>query len=146
MNTCGTCSVCCRAMGVIEIGKAPGAWCSHCTKPGCGIYTARPSSCVEFQCEWLARGLAPDLRPDVSHVLMVQGDDGCIVAKVDKRHPDAHKAAGVGAFMRDAVASGIVVFVILGDNDDLREVQYSSKALNSAGKSGWLNVLRRIAS
>ncbi len=127
-NTCGTCTECCRVMGVVEIGKPAQAWCPHCERgKGCGIYTDRPPTCAGFRCGWLANDLSTELRPDRCHVLLVLTDDEDIVAKVDPVYPEAHQAPGVAAFLRDLVTYGKVVFITIGE--DLAEVRYSSSAM-----------------
>ncbi|MDH5589840.1 MAG: hypothetical protein OEZ37_07315, partial [Gemmatimonadota bacterium] len=74
-RVCGSCSACCRAMGVHELRK--GAWqaCPHLRASACGIYARRPGSCRSFACQWL-RGVLevdgtvdPDLRPDACGVI-----------------------------------------------------------------------------
>jgi hypothetical protein len=52
-RSCGSCSLCCKVMGVPEI-KENHKWCKHCS-PGCGciIYDERPEPCRDFSCMWL---------------------------------------------------------------------------------------------
>jgi hypothetical protein len=41
-RACGSCTLCCKVVGVLEIGKAAGAWCPHCAgAKRCTIYEAR---------------------------------------------------------------------------------------------------------
>src|SRR5436305_4270883 len=56
---CGDCTLCCKIMGIRELNKPPGSWCSHC-KParGCAIYERRPQECRSFVCGYLH---SPDL-------------------------------------------------------------------------------------
>ena len=54
---CGTCTMCCRIMGVADMEPEPKpahVWCKHCEiGKGCKIYESRPPSCREFNCMWL---------------------------------------------------------------------------------------------
>lgn len=82
---CGTCTACCTANAVAEIGKAAGAACPHrsldSNRPGCGIYAERPTGCQTFRCVWLD-GVGPDKhRPDrIGVVIGVQENPGLPVA------------------------------------------------------------------
>jgi hypothetical protein len=62
VRECGECSLCCKLLGVTELGKAGGKWCSHAVVPGggCRVYEGRPHSCRAFQCGWLASEVYPD--------------------------------------------------------------------------------------
>jgi hypothetical protein len=65
---CGTCTACCRLMGVEEFDKPDGQWCQHCAiGAGCRIYEDRPPSCRNWSCMWRQfPNLLPqeELRPD----------------------------------------------------------------------------------
>lgn len=51
---CGKCNLCCKTMGVAEIGKERGTWCVKAVKSGgCACYAERPVSCREYECLWL---------------------------------------------------------------------------------------------
>lgn len=64
-NECGDCNLCCKVMGISELNKPPGPWCSHAVKgKGCGIYEQRPGSCRQFGCFWLLGNLAPEYKPN----------------------------------------------------------------------------------
>ena len=54
-RNCDKCSLCCKVLGIGELNKPLGTWCSHCRpgKGGCTIYQARPSECATFNCLWL---------------------------------------------------------------------------------------------
>jgi len=62
VRECGTCSLCCKLLGVTELGKAGGKWCEHAVVPGggCRIYGERPRSCRVFACGWLASEVYPE--------------------------------------------------------------------------------------
>lgn len=62
-NFCGTCTLCCKLMGVggtpkgdtESFRKLQGVWCKHCTiGKGCNIYEKRPEECSAFECVWLS--------------------------------------------------------------------------------------------
>jgi hypothetical protein len=64
-RSCGTCTLCCKALHVEGIDKEPGEWCPHCAPgEGCGIYERRPPSCRSFNCLWLLGHLGDGDRPD----------------------------------------------------------------------------------
>jgi hypothetical protein len=54
-RACGKCSLCCKVLGIGELAKPAGSWCTHCRpgKVGCLIYEDRPSECRTFNCLWL---------------------------------------------------------------------------------------------
>lgn len=58
---CGTCSLCCKVMGVPEV-KKDHEWCPHVALPGggCKIYAQRPERCRDFHCQWLIDNRQPD--------------------------------------------------------------------------------------
>lgn len=55
MRSCGSCSLCCKLLGITELEKPAGKWCSHAALPGkgCKVYDDRPHSCRTFACGWL---------------------------------------------------------------------------------------------
>lgn len=75
---CGSCSVCCSALGIDELQKKAGPPCVHLRKPQfgdqhrCTIYDRRPIACSRFYCAW-AFGLGPtnNGRPDRSGLMIV---------------------------------------------------------------------------
>jgi hypothetical protein len=51
---CGGCTLCCKLMGVEELDKPRGIWCSHCDpRKGCKIYGHHPEECRNFLCGYL---------------------------------------------------------------------------------------------
>src|SRR4051812_20869929 len=53
-RSCGSCTLCCKAVGVAEIAKPGGVWCPHCVSGRrCTIYPTRYASCRTFYCEWM---------------------------------------------------------------------------------------------
>lgn len=101
MSSCGTCTLCCKIMGVPELHKLPGEWCQHVDpKKGCMIYDDRPQVCIDFECLWLqAQGRGdenmlkkPELRPDRCKGVVVTSEQSMgIVVKLDPHRPNAHR-------------------------------------------------------
>jgi len=88
-NSCGDCTVCCKALRIEEFDKQAGVMCQHCTGAGCGIYETRYETCKGFLCGWrILPQLGDSWRPDRSGVLM-------IVMEAEKL-PQEHAAAGNG--------------------------------------------------
>ena len=63
-RTCGSCTACCKVLGVEELGKLEGQQCPHVCAGGCSIYKKRPESCREFECLWLQGLFEERDRPD----------------------------------------------------------------------------------
>jgi Fe-S-cluster containining protein len=72
---CGSCNVCCDAIGVPDLGKPFYARCPHLIPNsaggGCGIYHTRPGRCREYRCAFHMGilGEKEDRRPDHCGVL-----------------------------------------------------------------------------
>lgn len=113
---CGSCTQCCKLLGVKEIDKPEGRWCKSCDiGKGCRVYETRPQSCQDFNCAY-AQGLMLDVeacRPDNSHVVFSFTTDGAIpVAYVDPHRQDAWKEGAAGRWFERMVSQlgkGIVV-------------------------------------
>ena len=91
---CGTCTMCCKVMGIQEIAKPPGQWCTHCTPgKGCGIYETRPAACRTFYCGYRVRSYVPESwKPTSSRmVLLEEGGGARLAAIVDPGSPNAWK-------------------------------------------------------
>jgi hypothetical protein len=77
-NACGTCSLCCKLLGIEEIEKSPGVWCRYCTPgTGCTIHEQNtyPTDCRAYVCLWRQKkdeghSLPDDLRPDRCKVII----------------------------------------------------------------------------
>ena len=53
-RSCEGCTLCCKLVGVPEIGLPPGQWCEDCdVGNGCKIYDDRPKPCQGFYCAYL---------------------------------------------------------------------------------------------
>jgi len=89
---CGSCTLCCKLLGISALGKPMDQWCSHCEiGRGCRIYDKRPQACAEFFCLFLMHGgLGEAWRPSNSKiVLTADADHNSIVANVDPDRPRA---------------------------------------------------------
>lgn len=89
---CGACSLCCKVLEIAELDKPAGPWCAHCQiEGGCGIYSARPAICRDYECLWKGdRGMSTRLRPDrVGTVLMEDPDTQQYRAVCDPGKPFA---------------------------------------------------------
>ncbi|HUU85486.1 MAG TPA: hypothetical protein VM243_18460 [Phycisphaerae bacterium] len=89
---CGTCSLCCKLLGIEELDKPQGQWCPHCDPPhGCMIYSRRPGECRAFNCAWLENAaLGDEWKPTRSKMVLYFIDEGArLVAHVDPGTPDA---------------------------------------------------------
>jgi uncharacterized protein len=101
MSECGTCTLCCKLLGVESIHKSPGQWCEHCIKTsGCSIYDSRPQECRVFECYWKLVDGPPELRPDKVHMVISDVSErlGAFKVYVDPAYPRAW-ATGKGKQM-----------------------------------------------
>ncbi len=100
-KTCGSCTKCCKVMGIPEIKKRPWEECPNVVPGlGCNIYADRPRSCRQFICGWLLDPyMGPDLKPENCHVVFYQRSEQHIVATCDADYPDAWRAPNVIAFL-----------------------------------------------
>jgi len=143
MAECGECRLCCKLLGVPELEKPPGAWCTHCDvrgAKGCTIYEQRPGNCVEFECGWLASGGGyPEYRPDRLHMI-VTGESEKIdahVIHVDPHYPGAPDSVR-GKKLLKAITSGPRKNVVLVIGDKRRYLGDGKKiaaALERVGNS-----------
>jgi hypothetical protein len=114
-NRCGSCTLCCRLVGVLELAKPPDEWCRHCLPGlGCRIYEDRPKSCQAFECFWFSNDWMPDaLRPDRCNVIFEgMQEANTILAIVHPDHPDAWQAPAVLGFMEMLVRRHGIAFLI----------------------------------
>lgn len=121
---CGTCNLCCKVMGILELEKPKGVWCSHAV-PGCGcaIYPDRPNSCREFSCLWLLdRSLGEEWKPEKSKLVIVPEGKATKVF-VDGATPDAWKRepyySALLDFMQRGVLEGHLLFINVGSGNGL---------------------------
>jgi hypothetical protein len=124
MSACGSCTLCCKLLGVPDL-TPPGSWCRHCAPGrGCTIYEGRPEPCRDFECGWLGTPRRdPEFRPDRLHMI-VSGESEPLQAytvHVDPAYPDAPKRP-LGRRLIDAlIAHGKYrnVVLITGDRRTL---------------------------
>jgi hypothetical protein len=123
LRTCGTCSACCKILGIDELKKPPSIWCQHAEiGKGCRIYEDRPHSCRVFQCLWLKDERLPDaMRPDKTKVVLhVQKEEGRLKVNVDPDRPDAWQVGLVGAYLRMVKKLGVDILIVVGKKKYLR--------------------------
>jgi hypothetical protein len=120
---CGSCTLCCKVLGISVLDKPAGSWCRHCVPgQGCGIYADRPDECASFACLWLADPHFPDaLKPDRSKVVFALEPGGNRVnAWVDPAAKDAWKTPDVYGLLKRLATLGMrlrkQVLVRLGED------------------------------
>lgn len=124
VRECGTCTLCCKVMGIQEIEKPMGAWCTHCLPgKGCAIYANRPTECRTFSCDWLkAEALGPEWKPEKCKIVLVSRYNR-IVAYVDAAFPSAWRKSPyierLMALMQVSLKEGKLVYVAIGDRHTL---------------------------
>lgn len=124
-RACGTCSQCCKTLGIDELKKPPSLWCPHCEiKKGCKIYDDRPPTCRSFRCLWLDDPRLPDsMRPDKTKVVMsVDRKNKRLQVNVDPDRPFAWQDGLIGAYLRIVKASGVNILIVVGKKKHLRAV------------------------
>jgi hypothetical protein len=95
-RACGACTLCCKVMKIVEIGKPPGRWCANCRPgQGCAIYAERPGECRQFFCGWLTNpDLSDEWKPERSKIVVtLEGGGRMVAAHVDSSQPDAWRRA-----------------------------------------------------
>lgn len=94
-RSCGTCTLCCKLIAVIEFDKPPGVWCPHVVKKGgCAIHPTRPNDCRTFFCHWMTeRSMGPEWKPEKSKLVAVPGEGGHMTVFVDPGVPGAWRQA-----------------------------------------------------
>jgi len=91
-RSCGSCSLCCKLLGIESIAKEPGRWCQHFKRgTGCGVYESRPGECAAFECQWIKYdGWEAEWKPDKARFVMMTQDDGKrLKVVVDPDYPNA---------------------------------------------------------
>lgn len=118
---CGTCTLCCKVMGILELDKPKGVWCEHVLQGrGCGIYADRPHSCRVFSCLWLLEPtLGEEWKPEKSKLVIVPDNDTRATrVYVDAATPNAWMRepylSALVDFMHKGMAEGRLVFINVG--------------------------------
>jgi len=118
---CGTCTLCCKLLGVEELNKPVGVWCSHCRKgEGCGIYPTRPEVCRIFECLWLQGILPEKLTPQRTHCVFALAEDGKVcTVNADPDYGQPWETPEVQLAIDALVNCGITVVVACGNRRKL---------------------------
>ena len=118
---CGECTLCCKVVGVEELKKAGGTWCTHCAASGgCGIYATRPQECRDFMCAWLeSHTLDEQWKPSrCKFVISAEPGNVNLKVSVDPARPDAWRKepfySYFKAWVRQRIARGGKVVVLTG--------------------------------
>lgn len=121
-DLCGSCTLCCKVLGVAELDLAPGRWCEHCV-PGKGgtIYDSRPPSCRTYTCIWrmwreTGQSVEDGLRPDRCHVILDSSLDGRdVYVRPDPGRPSAYTAPRIVSLIGGILAqTGGVAYLVQG--------------------------------
>ncbi len=91
-RSCGSCTLCCKVMGIRELDKPRLTWCGHCDKKrGCMIYETRPETCREFYCAWMTTAeLGDHWKPlNARMVLTHDRTRNWLIVHPDSGRPDA---------------------------------------------------------
>lgn len=74
MRKCGDCTLCCKLLPVVELGKKGGQRCRYQRhNKGCSVYRqkAMPLCCELWTCRWLVEDRTGDIRrPDRAHYVI----------------------------------------------------------------------------
>lgn len=159
-RSCGTCSLCCKVLGIPEFESPPGAWCRHVVQGrGCAIHPDRPGPCRTFFCHWLENGnLGPEWKPErAKFVLYTEMGGRRLVVASDPAAPAAWRRAPYYAQFKRWAALGaasnrqILVFsgkratAVLPDRDhDLGTVERGDEVVFRGG-AGRIEVEHRRA-
>jgi hypothetical protein len=118
---CGTCTLCCKVMGIHALDKPRGVWCDHALPGrGCAIYETRPQECRSFACTWLLdENLGPEWKPEKCKMVLVSDEARKrTMVYVDATMPDAWKRAPYHerllTLMRAGLPLGRLVFIDVG--------------------------------
>jgi hypothetical protein len=127
-RTCGTCTLCCKLLPVVELSKIAGQICKHQRHfKGCAIYAKRPPSCRTWSCAWLEDTDMDDnfKRPEISHYVIDPCPDYVTVFDhvtqettkipslqiwIDPKYPDAHKDKALRDYLMENNLIGTVRF------------------------------------
>lgn len=118
---CGTCTMCCRFLGVRELDKQPGKWCQHCIAGrGCQIYESRPQSCRDYACMWLQSQdktyWGDEMRPNRARAIYTEDSAKRVTITVDPARRDAWRHPPNARIVRMLVALGITVLIDCGQH------------------------------
>ncbi len=123
VNHCGSCTLCCKVLGIAEINKPRNTWCPHCDKvKGCRIYDtpAKPKECTTYNCAWLGTQSLEDptlrmperFRPDRTKVVIDVHEHPNYRAAmfwIDLSYPDAINSEVNQTLIRKLSATHVVI-------------------------------------
>jgi hypothetical protein len=118
-NECGSCTMCCKLMGVTELKKPTNVWCTHCDiGKGCKIYPDRPTSCREFECLYKMMPKADiALRPDKCKVVIAPTTNPDVFSvHVDNTTPGAWKKEPIYTYLKGLAEGGWTVVISTGEH------------------------------
>ena len=121
VRECGTCTLCCKVLGIGALDKPAGTWCPHCRPgQGCTIYESRPEECRTFLCDWLRNeALGPEWKPEKSKIVLASSGKN-ILAYVDPSAPTAWRKSPfferLTAIMQKALPNGGLVYVAVANH------------------------------
>ena len=96
-RSCGSCSLCCKLVGITALNKPMNQWCPNCLKGGgCSIYESRPDECRTFSCEWLTKAeIGDEWQPLRSRMVLHLVRDGDVLKLI------VHVDSGANAWWRN---------------------------------------------
>jgi len=123
---CGTCTLCCKVMGIYALDKPRGRWCDHAMPGrGCAIYDDRPQECRTFSCLWLLDdNLGPEWKPEKSKMVLTADEASRrTMVYVDASAPNAWQREPfqqrLMALMQAGLPLGRLVFIVVGERTGL---------------------------
>ena len=87
VRNCGSCSLCCKVLEVMDVDKPVNTVCKFSTAGGCTIYNERPRMCRSFSCAWLQGHVDDDWYPEDAGIVLHFSLDALNV-QVDIENPD----------------------------------------------------------
>ncbi len=152
-GACGSCTMCCKLMGIKAIDKPKNKTCSNCIAGvGCSIYSDRPQECKSFRCIWLqtqelgpARRMTEAMRPDKSKIILhTTPDEKGIVAKVDPGFPMAWQESDVTAVL-SVLSMSLLVLIEAGNRYWLIDKQNAREVIMSEPDENGIETFVRYA-
>lgn len=141
---CGDCKACCVVFRVEELQKPAKVACKNLGNIGCAIYSARPSSCRNYQCVWSQGFFGVNQRPDLLGLVVSFSEDENILQQktgirllvIRQVWDGAADTDEAKAFVRDIAKKYLVALVdgsrrTLVGPSDLLEIAYPILAEDS---------------
>lgn len=118
---CGSCSLCCKVLGVDELAKPMGAGRDNVEPSvGGGLHGTRRQPCRDFHCLWLISPTLPDqVRPDRCKVVITLEEGGAhVIARADPDDPEAWRREPIHGQLRrwaaDSWLEGRTIWAMVG--------------------------------